>query len=156
MGHQLGKIKCLHIFTISFLFSKDYISSTISPYILHVLLYVIVYNDYNPIHCSLCSHCDKCKIHAHVQVWSAVQGPLWYCVCIINSYSTLLNWPIVGLLILFYFIFSNHGNVFCILVHDYTLCFIDSPCCSVSYNNYISVWPYYTVSYSHNIDTYNQ
>ncbi len=39
-------------------------------------------------------------------VWSAVQGPLWYCVCIINSYSTLLNWPNVSLLILF-ILFSN-------------------------------------------------
>ncbi len=29
--------------------------------------------------------------------------------------------------------------------HDYTLCFIGSPCCSVSYYNYISVWPYYIV-----------
>ncbi len=44
----------------------------------------------------------------------------------------------VHLLILFYFIlFSN--VFFCILVHDYTLYFIGSPCCSVSYYNYISV-----------------
>ncbi len=42
----------------------------------------------------------------------------------------------------FYFILFN---VFCILVHDYTLCFIGSPCCSVSYYSYISVWPYYIV-----------
>ncbi len=38
---------------------------------------------------------------------------MWYCVCIINSYSTLLNWPIVSLRILFYFIiFSNVFFVF--------------------------------------------
>ncbi len=50
----------------------------------------------------------------------------------------------VHLLILFDFIlFSN--VFFCILVHDYTLYFIGSPCCSVSYYNYISVWPYYIV-----------
>ncbi len=35
----------------------------------------------------------------------------------------------------------------CILVHDYTLCFIGSPCCSVSYY-YISIWPYYIVIHS--------
>ncbi len=33
--------------------------------------------------------------------WSAFQGPLWCYVCIINSYSTLLIWPIVSLLTLF-------------------------------------------------------
>ncbi len=39
---------------------------------------------------------------------------LMYCVCIMNSYSTLVNWPILSLLILFYFILF--GNVcFCIL-----------------------------------------
>ncbi len=65
-----------------------------------------------------------------------------YALSIANS--TLWNWPIVSLLILFYFIlFSN--VFFCILVHDYTLCFIGSPCCSISYYNYISVWPYYLV-----------
>ncbi len=58
--------------------------------------------------------------------------------------STLLNWPIVSLLILFYFIlFSN--RFFCILVHDYSLSFIGSTCYSVSYYNYISIWPYYIV-----------
>ncbi len=31
-------------------------------------------------------------------------GPLWYYVCIINSCSTLLNGPIVSMLILFYLI----------------------------------------------------
>ncbi len=62
-------------------------------------------------------------------------------VCIINSYSTLLNWPIVSLLILFHFILFS--NVFCcILVHDYALCFIGSPCCSFSCYNFISVWPF--------------
>ncbi len=35
-----------------------------------------------------------------------VPGPLWYSICIINSYNTLLNWPIVSLLILFV-LFSN-------------------------------------------------
>ncbi len=67
---------------------------------------------------------------------------LWCCVCIVNSYSALLNWPIVILLILLCFTICS--NVFCILVHDYTLYFIGSPCC-VSYYNYISVWPYYIV-----------
>ncbi len=57
--------------------------------------------------------------------------------------STLLNWPIVSLLILFYFILFS--NLFCILVHDYTLCFFGSPCCSVSYCNYIFIWLYYIV-----------
>ncbi len=57
--------------------------------------------------------------------------------------STLLNLSIVSLLILLYFIlFSNVS--FCILVHAYTLCFIGSPCCSISYN-YISIWPYHIV-----------
>ncbi len=51
--------------------------------------------------------------------------------------STLLNWPIVSLLILFYFILFS--NAFCILVHDYTLCIIDSPCCNVSYYNYTQI-----------------
>ncbi len=54
-----------------------------------------------------------------------------YCVCIVNSYGTLLNWPIV-------------------LIHDYTLCFTGSPYCKYSYckfsyYNYISIWPYYIV-----------
>ncbi len=40
-----------------------------------------------------------------------------------NSYSTLLNWPIVSLFYLYYLV---------MLVHDHTLCFIGSPCCSVS------------------------
>ncbi len=44
---------------------------------------------------------------------------------------------------LFYFILF--GNVFCILVHDYSLCFTGSACCNVSYYNYISILPYYTV-----------
>ncbi len=35
-------------------------------------------------------------------------------------------------------------DVFCNLVHD-TLYFTGSPFCSVSYYNYISVWPYYIV-----------
>ncbi len=61
-------------------------------------------------------------------------------VCIINSYSTFLNWPIVSLLILF-ILFS----MFLVLIHDYTLCFTDFPCRNFSYMyyNYISIWPYY-------------
>ncbi len=47
-----------------------------------------------------------------------------------------------NLLILFYVILFSNGFFF-ILVHDYTLCFIGSPCCSVSYYNYTSMWPYY-------------
>ncbi len=60
-----------------------------------------------------CSHHRQSdsQIHYHslilpkcthmIYAWSAVHGPLWYCVYIINSYSTLLNWPFVSLLILF-------------------------------------------------------
>ncbi len=40
--------------------------------------------------------------------------------------------------------------MFFILVLDYILCYIGSPCCNVSYYNYISIWPYYIVI--HNID----
>ncbi len=59
--------------------------------------------------------------------------------CVITNHT--LNWPIVSLLILFYFIlFSNVS--FCILVHGYTLCFFGSPCYNVSYYNYNSRWPY--------------
>ncbi len=61
-------------------------------------------------------------------------------MCIINSYSTLLNWPIVSLLILF-ILFS----MFFVLIHDYTLCFTGSPCCNFSYYNYIYIWPFYIV-----------
>ncbi len=64
-------------------------------------------------------------------------------VCIINSYNTLLNRPIVSLLILF-ILFS----MFFVLIHDYTLYFIGSPCCNFSYHNYISLWPYYIVIHS--------
>ncbi len=32
-----------------------------------------------------------CDVLNYQQAWSAVQDPLWYCVCIINSSSTLLN-----------------------------------------------------------------
>ncbi len=39
-------------------------------------------------------------------------GPLWFCVCIINSYSILLNWLIVILMIVFYFIFFSNVFVF--------------------------------------------
>ncbi len=49
--------------------------------------------------------------------------------------TTLLNRPIVSLLIWF----------ICILIHDYTLCFTDSPCYNVSYYNYIFQWSYYIV-----------
>ncbi len=77
-----------------------------------------------------------------VKAWPAIQGSMWYCVCVINSCSSLLNWTIVDLLILFYVIlFSNVS--FCILVHDYTPYFIGSPYCS--YYNYISEWPYHIV-----------
>ncbi len=74
------------------------------------------------------------------EVHSSCQVPLWCCVCIINSYSTLLNWTIVRLLILF-ILFS----MFFVLIHDYTLWFTGSPYCNFSYYNYISIWPYYIV-----------
>ncbi len=76
------------------------------------------------------------------------QDPLWCCVCIINSYSTLLNWPIVSLLILF-ILFRCF-----FLIHDYTLCFTGSPCCNFSYYNYISIWPYYIVIHFTNLRTH--
>ncbi len=41
--------------------------------------------------------------------------------------------------------FILFSNVFCMLVHDYTLCFTGSPCCDVSYYNYSSMSPYYIV-----------
>ncbi len=81
--------------------------------------------------------------------WSTVQGPLWYCVCTINSYRALLNWPIVSLLILF-ILFSN--VFYFILVHDYTLCFSGSPCYNVSYYNYISISPW-QLCYDHSCFT---
>ncbi len=64
-------------------------------------------------------------------------------VCIINSYSTLINWPIVSLLILF-ILYSTYF----VLIHDYTLCFTGSPCCNFSYYNYISIWALYIVIHS--------
>ncbi len=68
-------------------------------------------------------------------------------VCEISiAYSTLLNWPIVSLFILFYFILFT--NVFCILVHYYTLCFIGSLCYNFSDYICISIWPYYIVIHS--------
>ncbi len=69
-----------------------------------------------------------------------MQVPLWCCMCIVNSYSNLLKWPIVSLLFLFIFF-----SMFFVLIHDYTLCFNGSPCCKFSYYNYISIWPYYIV-----------
>ncbi len=50
--------------------------------------------------------------------------------------STLINLLIVSWLILFYFILFS--NVFCILVHDYNLCF-GSPCYNVGCDNYICI-----------------
>ncbi len=70
---------------------------------------------------------------------------MWCCVCIVNSYGTLLNWPIVSLLFLFIFF-----SISFILIHDHALCFSGSPYCKFSYckfsyYNYISIWPYYIV-----------
>ncbi len=64
------------------------------------------------------------------------------CTLSIDNNSSL-NWPTVSMLILFHFILFS--NVLCILVHDYILCFIGSPCYNVSYYNYILVQPYYIV-----------
>ncbi len=55
---------------------------------------------------------------------------LWCCVCIVNSYGTLLNLPIDSLLFLFLFLFFS---MFFVLIHDYTLCFTGSPYCIFSY-----------------------
>ncbi len=68
---------------------------------------------------------------------------LCHAVCAISIaivHCTLLNWPIVSLLILF-ILFS----MFSVLIHDYTLCFTGFPCCNFSYYNYISIWSYYIV-----------
>ncbi len=54
--------------------------------------------------------------------------------------STLLNWPIVNLLI--WFILYYLVVFFCILVHDYNLCFTGF-CYNVGHYNYNSIWPYY-------------
>ncbi len=64
------------------------------------------------------------------------------CVYFINSWSTLLNWPIASLLIFFFLILFS--SVF--FVHNYNLCFIGSPCYSISCYNYNSIWPYYSYS----------
>ncbi len=69
-------------------------------------------------------------------------GPSVIFVCIINSYSTLPNWPIVSLLILFK-IFS----MFFVLIHDYTPCFSGSPCCNFSYYNYMTLPYSYSIAY---------
>ncbi len=58
------------------------------------------------------------------------------------SNSTFIDWPIVGLLVLLYFIFNV---CCCILLHDFNLYFNGSACCNVSYYSYNYVWPYYTV-----------
>ncbi len=61
---------------------------------------------------------------------------------------TLLNWPIVSLLILFYFILFS--KLFCNVMHDYTLYFTGCPVCSVRYYSCISLWTYYiVVHYTH-------
>ncbi len=66
-------------------------------------------------------------------------------VCALSiTNSSLLKWPIVSLLILFYFILFS--NIFCILVHNYTLCFIGSPCYNVGCYNYNTIWPYNSYS----------
>ncbi len=76
------------------------------------------------------------------------------CALSIANSTLLLNWPIVSQLILFYFILFS--NVFCILVHDYTLCFIGSPWCNVSYYNYNSIQPYYIVIHFSRLETHYQ
>ncbi len=67
-------------------------------------------------------------------------GPQSRALC--SAMCALLIWPILSLLILF-ILFS----MFCVLIHNYTLCFTGSPwpCCNFSYYNYISIWPYHIV-----------
>ncbi len=79
----------------------------------------------------------------YVNYNSLSKSALWCCVCIINRYCTLPNWPIVRLLILQIFLvmflyFSTW--LYSMLYH--------SLCCNVSYYNYRAIWPYYIVIYS--------
>ncbi len=66
-------------------------------------------------------------------------GPFVVLCTLSIANSMLQNWPIVSVLILFYFILFS--NTFLFLVHDYCVlyCF---PCYSVSCTNYNSIWPY--------------
>ncbi len=70
---------------------------------------------------------------------------VYYKICIVLH---LIN-PLLACWFYLYYLVM----FFCILIHDYTLCFIGStcifPCYKVSYYNYISIWPYLLYSYSH-------
>ncbi len=68
-----------------------------------------------------------CVILSLVSVWST---PL----CDISICTLLKSATAVFRVVFILFI-----NVFCILLHDYTLCFTGSPCYNVSYYNYISI-----------------
>ncbi len=52
--------------------------------------------------------------HASPKPGPQPRALLWCCVCIINSYNALLNWPIVSLLTLF-ILFS----MFFVLIHEW-------------------------------------
>ncbi len=94
------------------------------------LLYVVCYHTHTYIESPVCcmlphSHIDwiSCMLHA---ITLPHRLNLLYVVC----YHTPTY---------------SESPVCYILVHDYTLCFIGSLSSSVSYYNYISVWPYYIV-----------
>ncbi len=81
---------------------------------------------YNPSHMTLWCLEVVLVVYARMAmryVSSLVRSPGPSVVlCIVNSYGTLLNWPIDSLLFLFLFF-----SMFFVLIHDYTLCFTGSP-----------------------------
>ncbi len=95
----------------------------------HISVFNICYVWQNSKNICVLKHMKQTK-----KILSTKPGPLSRAHCgtvcaLLMPNSTLLNWSIVSLLILFYS--KLFSNVFCILVHDYTLCFTGSSCCSV-------------------------
>ncbi len=86
------------------------------------------------------------SIHVGIHTWFNPHMPrpqsraLCSTVCTLSiGHITLLNWPIVSLLVLFYYMLFS--NIFlCILVLEYTLCFIGSPLYSSGCYNYKFIW----------------
>ncbi len=63
----------------------------------------------------------------------AVPWAMWF----IDLYPTMFELVLQWLKCILFSIFF--------LIHDYSLYVTGSPCCNVSYYNYISIWPYYIV-----------
>ncbi len=118
----------LRAFRKPLLYSMYVFNLRIANHILIIIKIQIVPNDISHI-----------KITLFIIAWS-LSCCQWCCVCIINIYSNLLNWPSVSMLYLFIFF-----SMFFVLIHDYTLCFIGSACCKFNYYIYSSIWPYYIV-----------